>query len=99
MSPPFSRRRLLMGSHEGTVEQEVGGMAVGCEGRKHPLPHPGSRPARKALMDTLPVAVALRQVAPPRSAAFSSSTATISTRVFATRPANLKHIPRSSMDS
>ena len=55
--PPFPVTRLLMGAHDRAVEQEIIVLTVGRQRRKHLLPYSGPRPARKAFMDTLPLAI------------------------------------------
>lgn len=62
--PPFSGRRLLMGTDQGGVEHEI--LVLGIVDRRfeYALPHAGFGPPGEALMQALPLAVALRQVAP-----------------------------------
>ena len=61
---PFSGGRLLMGSHDRAVEHEVGTVAVLRQGFEDPLPYPRLGPTREALVNGLPLAMALRKVLP-----------------------------------
>ena len=61
---PFSGGRLLMGSHDRAVEHEVGTVAVLRQCFEDPLPYPRLGPTRDALVNGLPLAMALRKVLP-----------------------------------
>ncbi len=61
---PFSGGRLLMGSHDRAVEHEVGTVAVLRQCFEDPLPYPRLGPTREALVNRLPLAMALRKVLP-----------------------------------
>ena len=80
-----------MGSHEGTIKHEGGVRAVGREGRKHPFPHARPCPARKALLDTLPFAIALWQIAPARPAAENPQHAVDELAIVDRRPPPIRH--------
>jgi hypothetical protein len=64
LGPPFSAGCLLVGSNDGAVDHQVLIVAVGGERGEHVLPHAGMTPAAEAAMYCLPLAVALRQIAP-----------------------------------
>src|ERR1700689_3414824 len=62
--PPFSCGGLLVGAHQGAVEHQILVLAIRCERLEDPFPNARFGPAREALVERLPLAVALGQVVP-----------------------------------
>ena len=55
---------MLMGAHDGAVDHGVFVIRIGRQKLEHPAPHPAPGPSTEARVNCLPVAEALRQVAP-----------------------------------
>ena len=53
-----------MGTNDRAVDHQVLIIAVGCQCLEHLFPHASMAPAAEALMDRLPLAITLRQIAP-----------------------------------
>lgn len=79
-----------MRSHDRTVEHEIDVVPVRRQVPKHALPHSGPRPAGKAFMDALPVAVARWEVTPPRPAPQDPQDAVDEPTIIDCRPAAVR---------
>ena len=55
---------MLVGSNDGGVDEDLAKASFSAKRRKHPMPHTGARPARKALVRAVPRAELKRQVTP-----------------------------------
>src|SRR3954452_7774641 len=62
--PPFSGGGLLVSPDQGGIKHQILVVRIARQALKDPLPDPLLGPAREALMHALPLAVALRKVAP-----------------------------------
>ena len=60
----FGACAVLMGPHDGAVDHGVFVVRVGCQKFEHRAPHAALGPSAKARVNRLPIAEALRQVAP-----------------------------------
>ena len=65
----FFKSRVLVSAEQGRVEHEIRVVAVLDQRGKHLVPNGGLGPSGEALLQRLPLAVALRKVAPVRGVA------------------------------
>ncbi len=81
--PPLFRRRLLVSANDRAVDHQILVVPVRRQRLEHPLPDAGMAPATEASVHRLPLAVAVRKIAPMGTRAQHPQTSVTNRRLSA----------------